>query len=60
MAWLGERHRSATALRGWPANQAAISTRKLRGRFGHLSAKRVVSFRNVGTYGFDFVRIQPA
>ena len=36
------RRRFTTALRGWPANQAAISTRKLHRCLGHLSARRVV------------------
>ena len=56
-AALTRRHRFATALRGWPAEQVPISTRKLRGRLGHLSAKRVVSFWNVSTYGLNSVQI---
>ena len=49
VAALTMHHCFAMALHGWPTNQTAISTGKLRERLGHLSAKRVVSFQNVRT-----------
>ena len=50
-------HCFVLALRGWPVNQAEISTQKLSRRLGHIWDRIVVSCWIVGTSGLDFVRI---